>query len=226
MDIKKLVPWESESIMEGQKYGRLMVISTHKISGTYRYFAKCRCVCGSEPIFVRVDALRKTEGGSRQPTKSCGCLQKEQVTKHGAWGHPLFTIWSSMMDRCYKPKCDHFHLYGNRGITVCDRWHDVNNFIQDVSDEYRKGLQIDRIDNNGNYSKDNCRWATRSQQMRNKRTNINLTLNGETHCLIEWSHITGINYGTLVERVSVLKWPVEKALTQPVRKGNYVRKAT
>jgi len=226
MDVKKLVPWETDIIAIGQKFTRLTVLSTHRIKGTYKYYAECQCDCGSEPIYVRIDALRGNPKPPRAKTESCGCLHKERVTKHGAWGHPLFNVWKSMMDRCYNPKCDHFHLYGNRAITVCDRWHDVNNFIQDMSDEYRKGLQIDRIDNDGNYFKDNCRWVTRIQQARNKRTNVNLTLNGETHCLSEWSHITGINYGTLVERVSVLKWPVEKALTQPVRKGNYVRKAT
>lgn len=216
-----LIDWPLNCMEPGQKYGRLTVLSTHKIKGTYRYFAKCQCDCGSEPIYVRVDALRKPEGRSRKPTRSCGCFHKEQVTTHGAWGHPIFKIWSAMMIRCNDPNNKRYPRYGGRGIAVCDRWHDVKNFIADMSKGYRKGLQIDRINNDKGYSKENCHWVTRTEQARNKSSNVLITFNGETHCLKEWSHLLGITYGTLVERVQVLGWPPEKALTQPVREGNY-----
>jgi len=129
-----------------------------------------------------------------------------------------------MMRRCYNKKDEKYPIYGERGITVCAHWHDVNNFIEDMSEGYRKGLQIDRKDNNKGYYKKNCHWVTRLQQARNKRSCVYLTYNGKTCCMKEWSHIMNLNYGTLVERVRVLKWPVEKALTQPARQGDYVRK--
>jgi hypothetical protein len=177
-------PWVSNTIKAGQKYGRLTVISTHCIEGTYRYMAYCQCDCGSKPLYIRIDALRCSESKSGG-AKSCGCLQRERVTTHGAWGHPIFHIWSAMMRRCYNPKDSRYSEYGGRGITVCDEWHDVNKFIDDMFPYFQQGLQIDRKDNYKGYSPDNCRWATRTQQARNKRTNVRITYRGETHCLSE-----------------------------------------
>lgn len=211
-----LVDWSSPIIKSGDVYGRLTVLSTHKIFNTYRYMVKCQCDCGTPPLYVRLDALRKSEGRSRQPTKSCGCLQRDAVTTHGAWGTPLFITWSGMMARCYNPKNERYADYGGRGITVCERWHDPNKFIQDMAKGRKKGLQIDRTDNSKEYSPENCRWATRKEQGRNKRNNVLLTLNGETHCLSEWAEITGICLGTLWDRSKVRGWSDEKVLTAPV----------
>ena len=211
----------------GDKFDRLTVLElvNKKDLRQIRRFAKCQCDCGSEPILVRLDGLCKPIASSRKPARSCGCLQKERVTKHGAWGHPLFKVWSSMIRRCHNPHDEKYRIYGDRGIAVCERWHDVNNFISDMSEGYQKGLQIDRKDNNDGYYKENCHWVTRLQQARNKSNNVKITFNGKTLCIKEWSECCHINYGTLVERIRVLNWPIEKALTQPPRKGNYVRKA-
>ena len=221
----EMIDWHLNCIDPGQKYGRLTVLSTHKIKGTYKYYAKCQCDCGSDPVYVRGDSLRKSEGLSRKPAKSCGCLQRERVTTHGAWGNPLYKVWVGMIRRCHNPHDEKYRIYGDRGIAVCERWHDVNNFISDMSERYRKGLQIDRKDNNDGYYKENCHWVTRLQQARNRSNNVKITFNGKTLCIKEWSECCHINYGTLVERIRVLNWPIEKALTQPPRKGNYVRKA-
>lgn len=203
-----LEPWESLTIRPGQRYGRYVVVSTYRRIGTYRYFALCQCDCASERKYVPTASLRN---GSAQ---SCGCLHKERVTKHGAWGTPLFRVWQGMMSRCYHVPDKRYKDYGGRGITVCDRWHDVNAFIADTSEGYHRGLQIDRVDNNKGYFKENCRWATRSEQARNKRSNVNLTLNGETLCVAEWSRKLGIKYGTLIDRV-YNGWSAERALTTP-----------
>lgn len=212
-----LVDWSSPIIKPGDTYGRLTVLSTHKIFNTYRYMVKCQCSCKSDPIYVRFDALRVRDGKSRKPTRSCGCFHKEQVTTHGAWNHPIFHLWSGMMSRCYDPKDKRYEDYGGRNITVCEEWkHNPNNFIQDMFPTYQKGLQIDRTDNSKEYSPKNCRWATRSEQGRNKRNNVLLTLNGETHCLAEWAEITGVCFGTLWDRSKVRGWSDEKVLTTPV----------
>ncbi len=215
------IDWFLNCIEPGQKYGRLTVLSTHKIKGTYKYYAKCQCDCGSEPIYVRIDQLRGNPKPPRTKTESCGCLHKERVTKHGAWGHPLFSVWSGIMSRCYKPNDKRYRIYGKRGITVCDRWHHVNNFITDMTEGYQKELQINRIDNDRGYYKENCHWATRVEQSHNKSDTVLVTFNSITRSIRQWALVLHINYGTLIERIRILNWPIEKALTQPVRKGNY-----
>jgi hypothetical protein len=211
--------WSSSIVKPGDKYIRLTVISTHKIVGTYKYYAKCQCSCGSEPFYVRIDALRQKEGKAVQPTKSCGCLQRERVTKHGAWGHPLYFIWKSMMERCYDPKNQRYQYYGAQGITVCEEWkNDVNKFIADMYPTYKKGLQIDRKDNDGNYNFQNCKWSTRTEQAQNRSNTVLIAFQGKTLCLSEWSRVQNINLGTLWERINVLGWSTDKALSTPVQK--------
>lgn len=93
--------------------------------------------------------------------------------KHGLMNSPIYTIWVNMKQRCYNFKSTTYEYYGARGITVCDRWlNSFENFYNDMISTYVKGLQLDRIDNNGNYEPDNCRWATRSQNTKNRRTRV------------------------------------------------------
>jgi len=121
-----------------------------------------------------------------------------------------------MMSRCYDPKDKRYNDYGGRGITICEEWKkDPNKFIRDMFPTYQKGLMIDRTDNSKGYSLGNCQWATNTEQCRNKRNNVHLTLNGETHCLAEWAEITGICIGTLSDRLRVRGWSDEKILTTP-----------
>lgn len=98
-------------------------------------------------------------------TKSCGCI----LIKHGMAKHRLYPCWSDMKQRCYNHKHKVYKYYGARGIKVCDRWLDINNFIEDMYPSYQEGLSLDRIDVNGNYEPDNCRWATKATQSRNTR---------------------------------------------------------
>ncbi len=220
----ELENWVSGTVSIGEKFGRLTVLSTHKIIGTYRYLAKCQCDCESKPIYVRIDALRIKHGSPRKATESCGCLQKEAVTTHGAWGKPGFRSWSAMMQRCYNESDSHYYLYGGRGIEVCDYWHDVNNFLKDMAEGFKPFLTIERTDNNKGYYKENCRWIPREDQARNKRTNINLTYQGKTMCIAEWARFLHMDKTTLRERIRDRDWSVEKALSTPARTGNYKRK--
>lgn len=107
-----------------------------------------------------------------------------------------------MMDRCYNPKATGFDRYGGRGITVCERWHDIKAFVADMESTYFNGASIDRINNNGNYEPSNCRWATATQQNRNQRGNRLLAYNGETKCLKEWAEQFGIHKTTLWNRLN------------------------
>jgi hypothetical protein len=214
----------------GDRFGRLIVIGLDieftpikRLPGCNqkRHIAICQCDCGSPQVRVRVDGLLKAEYSSRKPSRSCGCLQKEAVTKHGRWKNPLYTVWKGMHERCYNPADKRYAIYGGRGIRVCNRWHDIHAFIEDMQEGYRKNLQINRIDNDSGYFKGNCHWATRIEQAYNKSNTVRITFNGQSRSIRQWSIHLGINYGTLIERIRVLNWPIEKALTQPVRKGNY-----
>lgn len=155
--------------------------------------------------------------------KSCGCLQKQAMkiignTKitHGKSKHPLFSIWRSMIQRCQDKKSINYSLYGGRGITVCDRWLDVNNFIEDMNNSFKKGLQIDRIDNDGNYNFENCRWATRKENCNNRRSNRVIEYKGIKKNITEWTEILGIRKSVLTYRLN--NWEnIDKIFTQVPR---------
>ena len=120
-------------------------------------FVRALCHCGDE-FDVALNNL-KTQ-------KSCGCAK----TKHNLTKHVLFSRWNSMMNRCYNKNQKSYINYGERGITVCEEWHKIENFIEDMYPTFKSKLSLDRIDVNKGYSKDNCRWATGSTQARNTRT--------------------------------------------------------
>ena len=122
-----------------------------------------------------------------------------------------------MLTRCNNKNDTRYQWYGGRGITVCDRWSKFENFLADMGERPEK-MTLDRIDTNGNYCPENCRWATNKQQHRNKRSNRLLTHDGETKCVAEWAETVGISQGALASRIDVYGWSVEKALTTPVRK--------
>lgn len=105
-----------------------------------------------------------------------------------------------MMTRCYNPKFPDYHNYGGRGIEVCAEWFDVARFVDDMTEGYKNGLQLDRTDNNGWYSKSNCKWVTRKQNNRNKRTNVFIEANGIKLTATEWSELLGIPYTTILSR--------------------------
>lgn len=210
--------------LTGKRFGRLTVIE--QSSSTERGLARwlCKCDCGNYCVSAGVD-LR------RGHVKSCGCLQKEQAkavkTKHGLRYTKLNGIWKSMKKRCHNENELSYSNYGGRGITVCDEWKEDFQAFYDwaMANGYRNGLSIDRIDVNGNYCPENCRWATRKEQNNNTRSNHLLTYNGETHTMSEWAEITGMGYGTLQSRINRYGWPIEKALTEPVRQYKSADKA-
>lgn len=201
----------------GRRFGKLMVTQFDGIkafpSGVKTVW-KCVCDCGNE-VSVYGSALTNKNRG----TKSCGCEARrvtgERSKTHGMTGTRAYRIWQAMHNRCRNSKVANYAIYGGRGIKVCERWNSFENFIADMGDP-PNGYSIDRIDNDGDYYPENCRWASRTEQARNKSTNRRLTLNGETRLLVEWAEQLGIDQASLRERLD--KWPLEAALTTP-RKG-------
>lgn len=194
--------------LTGQKFNKLTVIKYVYTDNYRRAIWLCKCDCG-KMIEVRGDMLRNGN------TKSCGCL----VTKHNKSNTRLYHIWTQFKYRCYNKNCRDYLDYGARGIRVCDEWlHDFQAFYDwSMENNYRDDLTIDRIDVDGNYTPDNCRWLTNDEQQRNKRNNINFTYKGETHCLKEWCEILGLKYGRIYKRVCRSNWPIEKALELEVK---------
>lgn len=154
-------------------------------------------------------------------TRSCGCLRsivlRQRNTKHLMYGTPEHSIWHDMHRRCEDTKNKWYRRYGGRGIHVCERWSTFEAFYSDMGPRPSPLHTVDRIDNDGPYSPENCRWATRSEQSRNNSRTRRLTFRDKTQSLIEWAEDLGRPYGVLQMRLQ-RGWSIERALTQ----GNYI----
>ena len=143
---------------------------------------------------------------------------------HGLSKLSEYGIWSSIKDRCYRKTNDCYSRYGALGIKVCDRWlNSFENFLTDMGPRPSVNHSVDRKDVHGDYSPSNCRWATRSEQQRNRRDTIVIEFNGVCRSVIEWAEITGIPYDALKYRVRS-GWTAEEALTTPSQRKNTQRK--
>ena len=187
---------------------------------------KCECQCEKRMIFYATTGAI-TSGN----TKSCGCWNLDpaksgklthgmsQCSAKGGKASSEYSMWASIKQRCLNQNSPMYSYYGGSDppITICDRWKDdFAAFFADVGKRPR-GMELDRIDNNGPYSPENCRWASRHDQMRNTRQNVYLTLNGETKVASDWAAQYGIKISTLLARLE-RGWSVEKAITTPARK--------
>lgn len=154
-----------------------------------------------------------------------GQLGNKNAMKHGGYKERLYISWRSMKLRCSGHSDEqHRRQYYERGIKVCQEWENDYSVFRDwaMKNGYKEGLTIDRIDVNGDYTPENCRWATSKEQANNKRDVRMITFNGETHSMPEWADIVGIPYQTIFWRIVKQKWEVDKALTQKVRKAKLI----
>ena len=193
--------------LTGKAFGRLTVVA---FAGRGKWHV--RCECGQVGMKSGLD-LRSGD------SKSCGCLKREQLgdrrRTHGKCKTPEYRSWSHMIGRCENPTDKKFPIYGGRGITVCARWREsFETFLEDMGQRPSKRHSLDRINVNGDYEPDNCRWATAKEQSRNTRTNRPLTFNGETRLTVEWAELLGVEPYIINWRLAN-GWTVERALSTP-----------
>lgn len=210
------------------KYGKLTIIertqAPEHVKDKNSIYYLCKCDCGNE-LVTRKSSL--TSGA----TTSCGCERKRIVSEigkkavtHGLSKTRFFRIWTHMKTRCEKPTHNQYHNYGAKGIIVCDRWQTFENFRDDMYESYqafeaehgKDTASIDRIDSNGNYEPNNCKWATQLEQARNRGDNISIVVNGREYAtLTEVAEAYNMKYQTIAQRYRAGKRDAE--LIKPVK---------
>lgn len=200
--------------ISSKRYGRLVAKKINKKENGKIYW-ECLCDCGN----IAVVAYGNLSSGS---TKSCGCLRRETSgngsIKHGMYGTRIYQTWASMHKRCKGTSGEkHRRLYYDKGITVCEEWKEFAPFMNwAYANGYSDSLTIDRIDSNGGYSPDNCRWSDAIQQSNNRSNNHLLTMNGETLTVKQWAVRYKMKWTCLHERLR-RGWSVADSITKPVR---------
>jgi hypothetical protein len=207
--------------LTGLMFGELTVVRLAKRRPEHggQYAWACKCSCGKKTVVTS----RELRTGH---TKSCGCLRaktlRETATTHGQTNTPLHRVWSEMIQRCRNPNNSRYHRYGARGIKVCRRWREFENFVEDMGPRPegmagpRSVYSIERRDNNGHYCKKNCYWGSLYEQGANRSNNRLITYNGVTMHLAQWARDTGISSSVLFYRLRSGKKPPE--LFAPVRR--------
>lgn len=185
--------------LTGQVFGRLTAVSKIQQPGKAQW--RCICICG-------VAVVAKASPLQQGFTKSCGCLGKEageamrvkvEDLSKSCYGK-TYRSWGMMMQRCYNPNATGYEYYGARGIGVSPEWRVFSKFLADIG-ERPEGTSLDRLDTNGGYSRDNCKWSTRAEQARNKRSNVKIACRGLTVCLKDAAKLAGVPYHTAKARL-------------------------
>ena len=192
--------------LTGKRFGRLLVIERSPNKGNSRGARWwCQCDCGN----LKSISCKSLKTGR---VISCGCYNKEKATTHGMTNSSEYNSWQSMLNRCENENKDNYDMYGGRGISICDEWHKFDSFYKDMGSKPSPEYSLERIDNNGNYCLENCRWTTTKEQARNRRSNRYLTFNGETLCVAEWEDRMGFVRGCIHDRLE-RGWSTEQAIT-------------
>lgn len=184
--------------LTGIRFGKLVAISPNGQNKAKQYLWNCLCDCGNTSVVVGSNLIRGN-------TKACGCVRLTEIgdrtRKHGMGKSRIFKIWAGMRKRCLNPQCLSYKLYGGRGIKICQRWNSFDLFYKDMYIGYSDNLSLDRIDPNGDYEPNNCRWATTKEQNNNRRNNRVIEYNGEVKTLSQWSELSGVKQNTISNRI-------------------------
>lgn len=194
--------------MVGSKVHRF-TIDSYFVGAYSKTMFNCTCKCGSKKV---VDPGRLLSG----QTKSCGCFRREFIaarntTHNAAYSHD-YNLWCHIRQRCENPKNRQYKNYGARGISICDRWRNsFEDFISDMGPRPSRSHSIDRIDVNGDYEPENCRWIKKAEQSRNTRVNKWIEIEGQRMILADWARLAGVKPELISERLK-RGWPVKDAV--------------
>lgn len=192
----------------GKKFNRWLLIK--RVKDRKRPYYLCGCICGKRSI-VRYDILLSGQ------SKSCGCYRSEKTTefntKHGKYGTDEYNIWRAMNNRCSNSKDISYKWYGERGIKICERWSVQNkngfiNFFNDMDLRPSKKDTIDRINNNKDYSPDNCRWATWATQSTNRSSNVRVEYRGEKICVSQLAQMLNVSHSSLLNKLNYYNFDI------------------
>ena len=193
------------------KVQRLTFVEGRGQDKNFNFLALYRCECGNERVYAKkdVNSMRKT---------ACGCRRIGENNKgwfkHGLRNHPIYHCWKNLFRRCYKKDDPDYVNYGARGIAVFEDWHDISKFVAwSESNGYAPGLELDRKENDKDYTPDNCRFVTSKVNNNNRRNNRYLELNGKRQTVQMWADEIGVKSNTLRRRIDVYKWDLERALS-------------
>ena len=190
--------------LSGQKLGYLTVLSYRGSDGKKSLW-ELQCVCGARKLMQGAEISKQQKRGI---VASCGCKRRETIGArrrvHGMSRHKAFAVWRSMLDRCRLPSHQAWQHYGGRGVSVCERWQcSFSTFWADMGPTYQEGLTLERVDNMSGYSPENCRWASRKRQARNRRSNSLVDTPWGLITVAEAAERSGIGRSTLYYRVGI-----------------------
>lgn len=222
----------SRDDLTGRRFNRILVLGsynpTRPISkNNDQWWCACDCSEGDQTRRFPVYRCRLLSGS----TQSCGCLKRQRLdehrTTHGmcsvATPHHLYATWEGVISRCTNPNASNYKEYGGRGILLCERWLGFKNFVDDMASSWKPGTSLDRITPNSNYSKETCKWSTPKEQANNRRTNINITMDGVTKTKMQWCEFYGIKFVTVCGRER-LGWKTEECFKIPAAKRAVAKK--
>lgn len=197
--------------LTGKRFGKLTVIGFSHFKGSHSFW-NVKCDCGLEKV---IRARQLTSGD----TKSCGCIGKFSK-RYKLDNDRIYRMWNHMLSRCYNKNDSSYYRYGERGIIVCDEWKNSYHTFREwaINNGYSDELSIDRIDNDGNYNPNNCKFSTAKEQMNNTSTNHRIEYKGEIKTVSQWAELYGMDIMQLENRI-LRGWDIETALTKPIQSG-------
>ena len=199
--------------LTGRRYGKLFVkekLEERGKNGQIVYLCVCDCGSGKNPLVLSSSLTLNI-------VRSCGCLNKEIVTTHNSSYKPIYFTWTGIKTRCLNEKSPDYPRYGGRGIKICDRWlNSFENFYEDMGDKPGPEYSLDRINSDGDYEKDNCRWATMIEQQNNRRNTLFITYKDKKYSISNLAREKGIEYATLRYRIEN-GWSVEDAVEKSLQ---------
>jgi hypothetical protein len=216
MSIEKVGRPRTPAFAVGTKFKYLTIVGTSTRRDVYGYdveFYKCQCLCGRVQEKSK-SSLRTNPNTQCRVCASIAAAQKRCAEK--AAQPPEYHVWRNMMERCNNTQHQAYSNYGGRGITVCKRWHSFDKFYSDMG-ERPPERSLERINNDRGYSPANCKWATSTEQQRNRRSARYLTANGKTQLMVDWARELGVSSTVIWLRLEKYGWSVQDACTTPSR---------